>query len=103
MKVTVIPLVPCVLGTIPKSLVKGQEDLEIRGPVETIHTTALLRFYQNTEKSAKLGGVGDKTRHDGVDKMIHMELCKIFKFENTNKWHRYNPESLLENGMKTIP
>ena len=31
------------IGNIPKGLVKGQEDLEIRGQVETIQTTALLR------------------------------------------------------------
>ena len=44
MKVTVIPVVVGVLGTIPKGLVKGLEDLEIRGQVETIQTTALLRL-----------------------------------------------------------
>ena len=31
------------LSTIPKRLVQGVEGLEIRGPVETIQTTALLR------------------------------------------------------------
>ena len=43
MKVTVIPIVVGALGTIPKGLVKGQEDLEINGQVETIQTTVLLR------------------------------------------------------------
>ena len=43
MKVTVIPLIIGLLGTISKVLVKGLEDLEIRGQVETIQTTALLR------------------------------------------------------------
>ena len=38
MKVTVIPIVIVALGTITKVLVKRQEDLEIRGLVETIHT-----------------------------------------------------------------
>ena len=33
----------CVLDTIPKGLVKGLEELEIKGQVETIQTTALLR------------------------------------------------------------
>ena len=41
MKVTVIPIIVGALGTIPKGLVKGLEDLEIRGQVETIQTTAL--------------------------------------------------------------
>ena len=42
MKVTVIPIVVGILGTIPKRLVKRLEDLEIIGQVETIQTTALL-------------------------------------------------------------
>ena len=36
MKVTVIAVVVGVLGTIPKGLVKGLENFEIRGKVETI-------------------------------------------------------------------
>ena len=43
MKVTVIPIVVGVLGTIPKGLVNGLEELEIRGQEKTIHFTALLR------------------------------------------------------------
>ena len=42
-EVTAIPIVIGALGTVIKRLVKGQEDLEIRGRVETILTTALLR------------------------------------------------------------
>ena len=42
MKVAVIPIVIGALGTIPKGLVKGLEDLELRGQVQTIQTTALL-------------------------------------------------------------
>ena len=43
MKTMVIPIVIGTLGIIPKGLVKGQEDLEIRGRVETIQTIALFR------------------------------------------------------------
>ncbi len=43
MKVTLIPIVIGVLGTVTKGLVQGLEDLEIRGRVETIQTTVLLR------------------------------------------------------------
>ena len=43
MKVTVIPIVIGALGTVTKGLVKGLEDLEIKGRVETIQTTLLLR------------------------------------------------------------
>ena len=43
MKVTIVPIVIGALGTITKGLLKGLEDLEVGGPVETIQTTALLR------------------------------------------------------------
>ena len=43
MKVTIILIIIVSLGTITKGLIKGLEDLEIRGRVETIQTTALLR------------------------------------------------------------
>ena len=42
MKVTVIPIVTGALGTVTRELVQGLEDLEIRGQLETIPTTALL-------------------------------------------------------------
>ena len=44
MKVTVVPIVIGVLGTVTKRLIKGLEDFEIRGRVETIQTAALLRW-----------------------------------------------------------
>ena len=43
MKVTIVPIAICALGTITKGLLKGLEELEIGGRVETIQTTALLR------------------------------------------------------------
>ena len=39
----VIPIVIGALGTVTKGLIQGLEDLEIRGRVETIQITALLR------------------------------------------------------------
>ena len=44
MKVTVIPIVIGALVTVTKRLVQGLEDLKIRGRVETIRTTKLLRL-----------------------------------------------------------
>ena len=38
------PIMVGALGTIPKLLMKRLEDLEIRGQVQTIATTALLRL-----------------------------------------------------------
>ena len=43
MKVTIVPIVIGALGTITKELLKGVEDTEVGGRVETIQTTALLR------------------------------------------------------------
>ena len=43
MKVSVIPIMVDALGAISKVLVKGLEDLEIKGQVEIIQTTALLK------------------------------------------------------------
>ena len=43
MKGTSIPIIIGTLGTVTKGLLQGLEDLEIRGRVETIQTTALLR------------------------------------------------------------
>ena len=43
MKVTIVPIVIGAFGTVTKGLLKGLEDLEISGQVETIQTTALLR------------------------------------------------------------
>ena len=43
MKVIFIPIVIGALGTVSKGLVQGLKGLEIRGLVETIQTTVLLR------------------------------------------------------------
>ena len=43
MKGTIIPIVIGAFGRITKGLLKGLEDLEVGGRVETIQTTALLR------------------------------------------------------------
>ena len=43
MQVTIIPIVIGTFGTVTKGLLKGLEDLEVGGWVETIQMTALLR------------------------------------------------------------
>ena len=40
---TIVPIVTDVLGSVTKGFIQGLEDLEIRGRVETIQTTALLK------------------------------------------------------------
>ena len=42
-KVTIIPIVIGAFGTVAKGLLKGLEDLEVGGRMETIQTTTLLR------------------------------------------------------------
>ena len=43
MKVTIVPIVIGALGTMTKGLLKGLDDLEVGGRVETIQMTALVR------------------------------------------------------------
>ena len=43
MKVTIVLIVIGALGTITKGLLKGLEDLEVGGGVETIQMTTMLR------------------------------------------------------------
>ena len=43
MKVTIIPVVIGAFDTTTKGLLKGLEDLEIGGKMESIQTTALLK------------------------------------------------------------
>ena len=44
MKATIVPIVIGAFRKITKGLLKGQEDLEVGGRVETIQMTALLRM-----------------------------------------------------------
>ena len=39
----IIPIVIGAFGTVSKGLLKGLEDLDVGGRVETVQTTALLR------------------------------------------------------------
>ena len=43
MQVTIIPIVIGAFGTVTKGLLKGLEEWEVGGRVETIQTTTLLR------------------------------------------------------------
>ena len=57
MKVAVIPIVIDALGTVNKILVQGLEDLEIRGRMEIIQTTALLRSLRILRRVLETWGV----------------------------------------------
>ena len=43
MRVTIVPILIGAFGNVTKGLLKGLEDVEVRGRVETIQTTALLK------------------------------------------------------------
>ena len=51
MKVTIIAIVIGAFGTVYKELLKGPQDLEVGGWVETIQTTALLKTARILKKS----------------------------------------------------
>ena len=56
MKVTVVLIVIDALDKVMKVLEKGLEDLEIRGRVKTIETTALLKSVWILRKILEIGG-----------------------------------------------
>ena len=47
----VIPIIICALRTVNEGLAQGRENLEIRGRVDTIQTTALLRSARGVLKT----------------------------------------------------
>ena len=49
MQVTIIPIVIGAFGTVTKGLLRGLEDLEVGGRVETIQTTTSLRTARNAD------------------------------------------------------
>ena len=51
---------------------------------------------------SKLAQKEYKARHDWVGKMIHLEMCKKFKFDHANKWYMHNPASVLENDTNKL-
>ena len=54
MKMTIIPIVIGTFGIITKRLLKGLEDLEVGGQVDTIQTAVLLRTPEYCEESWRL-------------------------------------------------
>lgn len=42
-KLTVVPIIIGIIGSVPKSVTKRLEELEINGKIRTIQTTALLK------------------------------------------------------------
>ena len=78
MEVTMIPFVDYALGTIPKGLANGLEDLEIKGKVETIQTTVLLR-------SARILRRVLETRGDLMSLKLQWETISYHWYEKVSK------------------
>ena len=43
-----------------------------------------------------------KSRHDWVGKVIHWDMCKKLKFDNTNKWYMHNPAPVIKNNAHKL-
>ena len=74
MKVTIVPIGIGALGTITKGLLKGLEDLEVGGRVETIQMTALLRTVRILRRVLETWG--DLLSLDPQWKTISLRLCE---------------------------
>ena len=51
---------------------------------------------------SKLAQKEYKARHDWVGKVIHLEMCKEFKFDHADKWYLHNKAPVLENDMHKL-
>ena len=51
---------------------------------------------------SKLAQTVHKTRHAWEGKVIHLEWCKKFKFDHTNKWYMNKPTSDPENDNRKL-
>ena len=63
MKVTVIPIVFGVHGTVTKGFVKGLKDLEMRELVEAIQTTTLVRSIRMLRRVLETWGDVGSLKH----------------------------------------
>ena len=82
MKLTIMPIVIAAFGTVTEGLVKGLEDIEVRGRAGTIKETALLR-------SAK----------------ILRRLLKTWEtccYSDSSEWSSANPDVKSSQGVQII-
>ena len=89
MKVTIIPIVIGAFGIVPKGILKGLEDLEVGGRVETIQTTALLRTTRilrrvqetccHSNSSERLSAEADVKNSKSVNNNSNINISNIKK------------------------
>ena len=84
MKVTIIPIVIGAFGTLTKGLLKGLEDLEVGGRVETIQTTALLKTARILRRVLETWG-------DLLSLNLQRKTISLrWVINNNNSTHRHN-------------
>ena len=103
--VAIILIVIGALGKVIKGLIQGLEDMEIRGRVEIIQTTVLVRSTRILRRVLEIGETcchsnsnewptakTDMKNPQGVNNNNHIlwEMCWKFKFDHTNKLYMHN-------------
>ena len=82
----------------------------IKARIDKTQQNSKCRLYGDREetinhiicKCSKLAQKEYKARHKWVDKGIHREMCKKFKFDHTNKWYMHNTAPVLENDIHKL-
>ena len=98
------------------NLKKKTESLLIVAQENTIRTNHIKARIDKTQQNSKCRLCGDKeetidriisvccklpqkeykVRHDWVGNVIHWEMCKKLKFDQTNKWYMHKPTHVLK-------
>ena len=82
MQVTIIQIVIGTFGTVTKGLLKGLEDLEVGGRVETIQTTALLKMARILSRALETWG--DLQSLNLQWKNFMLRWCEKLEWVNNN-------------------
>ena len=80
MKLTIMPIVIGAFGTVTKGLLKGLEDLEVGGRVETIQTTALLKMARILRRVL---GIEETSRHS-ISSKRSSAYADVKNYNNNN-------------------
>ena len=94
---TIIPIVIGAFGTVTKGLLKGLEDLEVGGRVETIQTTALLKTARILRRVLETWG--DLLSLNLQWKTISLRWCEKLQWVNNN--NNNNDNKNLIKGINT--
>ena len=93
------------------------ESLIIAAQNNAIWTNQIKARIDKTQQNSKCRLCGDRDesinhiisecsksaqKENWIDKVIHWEMCKKFKFDHTNKWYIHNPAPVLENNAHKL-